>query len=145
MVMVRSTVPAVVARMYSSSAARKLRETAAATIEEARAAGTFKRERVITGPQQALITVASESKPVLNFCANNYLGLSNHPAVLQRAKEAIDTHGMGLSSVRFICGTQDLHKSVRLAPASDHSRPTSSSGMSARVDVRDGVCSSRPR
>ncbi len=77
-------------------------------IEEA---GLFKRERIITSPQSAEITIAGGQK-VLNFCANNYLGLSSHPRVLQAAKAAIDTHGFGMSSVRFICGTQDIHKTL---------------------------------
>jgi glycine C-acetyltransferase len=78
------------------------------SIEEA---GLFKRERIITSPQSAEITIAG-GKQVLNFCANNYLGLSSHPRVVQAAKEAIDTHGFGMSSVRFICGTQDIHKEL---------------------------------
>lgn len=77
------------------------------TIEEN---GIFKRERVITSPQGAEITVNGET--VLNFCANNYLGLSSHPEVIQAAKDALDTHGFGMSSVRFICGTQDIHKEL---------------------------------
>ena len=72
--------------------------------------GLFKRERVITSPQGAEITV--NGKTVLNFCANNYLGLSSHPEVIQAAKDALDTHGFGMSSVRFICGTQDIHKTL---------------------------------
>jgi glycine C-acetyltransferase len=78
------------------------------SIEEA---GLFKKERIITSPQAAEITIAG-GKQVLNFCANNYLGLSSHPRVVQAAKEAIDTHGFGMSSVRFICGTQDIHKEL---------------------------------
>jgi len=78
------------------------------SIEEA---GLFKRERIITSPQSAEITITG-GKQVLNFCANNYLGLSSHPRVVQAAKEAIDTHGFGMSSVRFICGTQDIHKEL---------------------------------
>lgn len=78
------------------------------SIEEA---GLFKRERIITSPQAAQITI-SGGEQVLNFCANNYLGLSSHPRVVQAAKEAIDTHGFGMSSVRFICGTQDIHKEL---------------------------------
>ena len=77
-----------------------------ASIEEA---GLFKRERIIASPQDALIRLADGSQ-VLNFCANNYLGLSSHPDVLRAAHNALDTHGFGMSSVRFICGTQDLHK-----------------------------------
>jgi glycine C-acetyltransferase len=74
-------------------------------------AGLFKRERIITTPQDAVIRT-TEGGEVLNFCANNYLGLSSHPMVLQAAKSAIDTHGFGMSSVRFICGTQDIHKTL---------------------------------
>ncbi|HQK39350.1 MAG TPA: glycine C-acetyltransferase [Flavobacterium alvei] len=72
--------------------------------------GIFKRERIITSPQGAEITVNGET--VLNFCANNYLGLSSHPEVIQAAKDTMDTHGFGMSSVRFICGTQDIHKTL---------------------------------
>lgn len=72
-------------------------------------AGLFKHERIITSSQSAEITIAGGQK-VLNFCANNYLGLSSHPSILNAAKAAIDSHGFGLSSVRFICGTQDIHK-----------------------------------
>jgi glycine C-acetyltransferase len=72
--------------------------------------GIFKRERIITSPQGAEITV--NGKTVLNFCANNYLGLSSHPEVIQAAKDAMDSHGFGMSSVRFICGTQDIHKTL---------------------------------
>ncbi len=78
------------------------------TIEEA---GLYKKERIITGPQSAEINT-KEAGDVLNFCANNYLGLSSHPSVIEAAKEAIDTHGFGMSSVRFICGTQDIHKEL---------------------------------
>ena len=78
------------------------------TIEEN---GIFKKERIITSPQGAEITI-STGETVLNFCANNYLGLSSHPEVIQAAKDAMDTHGFGMSSVRFICGTQDIHKTL---------------------------------
>ena len=78
-------------------------------LEGIKEAGLFKNERIITSPQAAEITIAGV-KEVLNFCANNYLGLSSHPKVIEAAKAAIDTHGFGLSSVRFICGTQDIHK-----------------------------------
>src|SRR5581483_10363155 len=74
-------------------------------------AGTYKRERVIITPQGATIRVA-DGKPVLNFCANNYLGLAQHPEVLAAAKEALDTWGYGMASVRFICGTQSVHKQL---------------------------------
>jgi len=72
--------------------------------------GLYKKERIITSPQGAEITVNNET--VLNFCANNYLGLSSHPEVVQAAKDTLDTHGFGMSSVRFICGTQDIHKTL---------------------------------
>ncbi len=73
--------------------------------------GLFKEERIITGPQKAVIKI-STGQEVINFCANNYLGLSSHPEVIQAAKDTMDTHGFGMSSVRFICGTQDIHKEL---------------------------------
>jgi glycine C-acetyltransferase len=73
--------------------------------------GLFKKERIITSPQGAEISI-STGETVLNFCANNYLGLSSHPEVVQAAKDALDSHGFGMSSVRFICGTQDIHKAL---------------------------------
>ena len=73
-----------------------------------KAAGLYKEERIITTPQGAEIKTA-DGKEVINFCANNYLGLSSHPKVIEAAKKAIDSHGFGMSSVRFICGTQDIH------------------------------------
>ncbi|MBK7852650.1 MAG: glycine C-acetyltransferase [Bacteroidetes bacterium] len=79
-------------------------------LEEIKSAGLFKTERIITTPQGADIT--ANGKQVINFCANNYLGLSSHPKVIEAAKKAIDTHGYGMSSVRFICGTQDIHKEL---------------------------------
>ncbi|HIK62863.1 MAG TPA: glycine C-acetyltransferase [Flavobacteriales bacterium] len=79
-----------------------------ANIEDA---GLYKKERIITNPQGASIRV-STGEEVLNFCANNYLGLSSHPDVIKAAKDALDTHGYGMSSVRFICGTQDIHKNL---------------------------------
>ena len=80
-------------------------------LAEIRDAGLYKEERIITTPQSAAITT-SDDREVLNFCANNYLGLSSHPEVLQAGIDAIKTHGFGLSSVRFICGTQDIHKEL---------------------------------
>jgi glycine C-acetyltransferase len=80
-------------------------------IEAIKEAGLFKKERIITSAQAAEITIQG-GQQVLNFCANNYLGLSSHPKVIEAAKAAIDTHGFGLSSVRFICGTQDIHKTL---------------------------------
>ncbi|SHO60531.1 glycine C-acetyltransferase [Algoriphagus zhangzhouensis] len=82
-----------------------------AEIQSIKDAGLFKNERVITSPQAAEITITG-GKKVLNFCANNYLGLSSHPKVIEAAKAAIDSHGFGMSSVRFICGTQDIHKEL---------------------------------
>ncbi len=80
-------------------------------LDAIRAQGLFKSERVITSPQSAEITLA-DGRTVLNFCANNYLGLADHPDLIQAAKDALDTHGFGMASVRFICGTQDLHKQL---------------------------------
>ena len=80
-------------------------------IEGIKEAGLYKKERIITSAQGAEITIQG-GQQVLNFCANNYLGLSSHPKVIEAAKAAIDTHGFGLSSVRFICGTQDIHKTL---------------------------------
>lgn len=80
-------------------------------LEEIKEAGLYKSERIITSPQGADIRL-NDGKEVVNFCANNYLGLSSHPKVIEAAKKAIDTHGYGMSSVRFICGTQDIHKEL---------------------------------
>jgi glycine C-acetyltransferase len=85
-------------------------------LSDIREAGLYKNERVIVSPQGALIRVG-DGKEVLNFCANNYLGLSNNPELISAAKNALDTHGYGVSSVRFICGTQDLHKQLEAAIA----------------------------
>jgi glycine C-acetyltransferase len=79
-------------------------------LQEIKDAGLYKQERVITSPQAA--DIVANGKEVINFCANNYLGLSSHPDVVAAAKHAIDTHGFGMSSVRFICGTQDVHKEL---------------------------------
>ncbi|TAL73944.1 MAG: glycine C-acetyltransferase [Rhodanobacter sp.] len=83
----------------------------ASELDAIREQGLFKAERVIVSPQSSEITLA-DGRKVLNFCANNYLGLADHPAVIQAAKEALDSHGFGMASVRFICGTQDLHKTL---------------------------------
>src|SRR5574343_533016 len=82
-----------------------------AELAEIEKAGLYKRERIIITPQGADIKV-NDGKSVINFCANNYLGLSSHPRVTEAAKNAIDSHGFGMSSVRFICGTQDIHKEL---------------------------------
>ena len=80
-------------------------------LEDIKANGLFKKERIITSPQDAVITI-STGEEVINFCANNYLGLSSNKEVIEAAKNAMDTHGFGMSSVRFICGTQDIHKEL---------------------------------
>jgi glycine C-acetyltransferase len=84
------------------------------TLEEIKSQGLFKTERVITTPQEAHIGIIGGQR-VLNMCANNYLGLADHPALIAAAKEALDTHGFGMASVRFICGTQDIHKELEAA------------------------------
>ncbi|MCM4154926.1 glycine C-acetyltransferase [Gramella sp. AN32] len=89
----------------------KIREHLANEIEEIKEAGLYKKERIITSPQDAVIKI-STGEEVINFCANNYLGLSSHPQVVQAAKDTLDSHGFGMSSVRFICGTQDIHKEL---------------------------------
>ncbi len=89
----------------------KIKEHLQREINGIREAGLYKNERIITSPQDAKITI-STGEEVLNFCANNYLGLSNHPELIKAAKDALDSHGFGMSSVRFICGTQDLHKTL---------------------------------
>jgi glycine C-acetyltransferase len=88
-------------------------QTELTTIEQA---GLYKNERIIVSPQGAVIRVA-DGKEVLNFCANNYLGLSNNPSLIEAAKKGLDTHGYGVSSVRFICGTQDIHKQLEASIA----------------------------
>ncbi len=97
----------------------KFTQRIAGEVEEIRTSGLYKSERIINSPQGAEIEVnarpddpVGQGKTVLNFCANNYLGLSSHPDVIKAAHEAIDSHGYGMSSVRFICGTQDIHKEL---------------------------------
>lgn len=92
--------------MYST-----LKEKLEKELAEIKEAGLFKNERIITTPQGAVIRT-SDGREVINFCANNYLGLSAHPKVIEAAKATIDSHGFGMSSVRFICGTQDIHKTL---------------------------------
>ncbi len=89
----------------------KLQQHLQDELKQIEEAGLFKRERIITSPQDARITI-STGEEVLNFCSNNYLGLSSHPRVLEAAKATLDSHGFGMSSVRFICGTQDIHKTL---------------------------------
>src|SRR5438046_9249124 len=88
-----------------------MKQHLARQLDEIRAAGTYKQERVITSPQDARIRVG-DGQPVLNLCANHYLGLAHQPAVVEAAHEALDQWGYGLSSVRFICGTQSIHKQL---------------------------------
>jgi glycine C-acetyltransferase len=97
----------------------QVKETLREELQSIREAGLFKTERVIAGPQDAAITL-SDGSEVINFCANNYLGLSNHPEVIQAAKDALDSQGFGMSSVRFICGTQDIHKELEQKIAQFH-------------------------
>ena len=92
--------------MYGS-----IQEHLQSEIHDIKEAGLYKEERIITSAQEAVIKIDT-GEEVINFCANNYLGLSNHPEVIQAAKDAMDTHGFGMSSVRFICGTQDIHKEL---------------------------------
>jgi len=89
----------------------KLKQHLQKELQDIKEAGLYKHERIISSPQGAEITLNS-GETVLNFCANNYLGLSSHPEVIQAAKDTLDTHGFGMSSVRFICGTQDIHKTL---------------------------------
>src|SRR5213079_3695369 len=84
------------------------------SLEEIKSQGLYKTERIITTPQDAHISVA-DGRRVLNMCANNYLGLADHPVLIAAAKKALDTHGFGMASVRFICGTQDIHKQLESA------------------------------
>ena len=107
-------------RWSSASAAAELNQHLQAQMDEMKDAGTFKVERVITSPQSANITVQERPDAVINLCANNYLGLSNDPELVQVAKDTLDSHGFGLSSVRFICGTQDIHKQLEALIAEFH-------------------------
>ena len=91
----------------------KMKEFLTKELAGIKEAGLYKNERIITTPQKADIKV-NAGEEVLNFCANNYLGLSNNQRLIQAAKDAMDSHGFGMSSVRFICGTQDLHKQLKL-------------------------------
>ena len=89
----------------------KIKDHLQAELHQIKEDGLYKKERIITSPQDAVITI-STGEQVINFCSNNYLGLSSHPDVIQAAKDAMDSHGFGMSSVRFICGTQDIHKTL---------------------------------
>lgn len=114
----------------------KIKEHLQAEIAATKEAGLFKNERIITSAQQAEIQVGG--KTVLNFCANNYLGLSNNARLIQAAKTAMDTHGFGMSSVRFICGTQDIHKELEAA-ISDYFGTEDTILYAACFDANGGV------
>lgn len=115
----------------------KMKPVLVKELDSIREAGLFKKERIITTPQGARIKT-SQGNEVLNFCANNYLGLSSHPRVIEAAKRAIDTHGYGLSSVRFICGTQDMHKELE-AKISEFLHTEDTILYAAAFDANGGV------
>ncbi|PQJ77218.1 glycine C-acetyltransferase [Polaribacter glomeratus] len=115
----------------------KIKDTLNKEIQELKDAGLYKSERIITSAQDAVIKI-STGQEVINFCANNYLGLSNHPAVIQAAKDTMDTHGFGVSSVRFICGTQDIHKKLEQKIASFY-RTEDTILYAAAFDANGGV------
>jgi glycine C-acetyltransferase len=104
------------------AAAAHLEIQLANALEDMKDQGTYKVERVITTPQTSSISVEESDTSVINFCANNYLGLSNHPDLIEAAKDALDSHGFGLSSVRFICGTQDIHKELEKVISEYHGK-----------------------
>ena len=114
----------------------KMKEHLCQTLAEIKEAGLYKNERLIESPQQAQIQVAG--KEVLNFCANNYLGLSNHPRLIEAAKKALDSRGFGMSSVRFICGTADIHK-VLEAEISEYFKTEDTILYAACFDANGGV------
>ena len=114
----------------------KMKEHLCQTITEIKEAGLYKNERLIESPQQAAIQVAG--KEVLNFCANNYLGLSNHPRLIKAAKEMMDKRGFGMSSVRFICGTADIHKELE-AKISEFFKTEDTILYAACFDANGGV------
>jgi glycine C-acetyltransferase len=118
--------------MYS-----RIKEKLQTELQEIREAGLYKTERIITSSQDAVIRI-STGEEVINFCANNYLGLSNHPDVIQAAKDTLDTHGFGMSSVRFICGTQDIHKELEQRIASFY-RTEDTILYAAAFDANGGV------
>ena len=115
----------------------KMKDFLANELSEIKSAGLYKNERIITTPQKADIKVNAGSD-VLNFCANNYLGLSDHPRLIQAAKDAMDSHGFGMSSVRFICGTQDIHKQLEAA-ISDYFQTEDTILYAACFDANGGV------
>ena len=114
----------------------KFKEHLSKTLSEIKEAGLYKEERLIESPQKAAVTVAG--KEVLNFCAKNYLGLSNHPRLIEGAKKMMDARGYGMSSVRFICGTQDIHKELEAAIA-DYFQTEDTILYAACFDANGGV------
>ena len=115
----------------------KIKEHLQNELEAIKEAGLYKSERIITTSQDAVIKVSS-GEEVLNFCANNYLGLSNNQKVIQAAKDTLDSHGLGMSSVRFICGTQDIHKELE-AKIADFYRTEDTILYAAAFDANGGV------
>ncbi|NNM22831.1 MAG: glycine C-acetyltransferase [Flavobacteriaceae bacterium] len=115
----------------------KIKDHLQQELQEIKDAGLFKKERIITSPQDAEITISTGEK-VINFCANNYLGLSSNKEVIQAAKDALDTHGFGMSSVRFICGTQDIHKELEQKIA-DYYQTEDTILYAAAFDANGGV------
>ncbi len=115
----------------------KIKENLQQELESIKEAGLYKKERVITSPQDAVIKI-STGEEVINFCANNYLGLSAHPEVIKAAKDTLDSHGFGMSSVRFICGTQDIHKELE-AKIADFYQTEDTILYAAAFDANGGV------
>lgn len=115
----------------------KIKEHLQAELAQIKEDGLYKSERIITSPQDAVIKI-STGEEVVNFCSNNYLGLSSHPVVIQAAKDAMDTHGFGMSSVRFICGTQDIHKELEQKVA-DFYKTEDTILYAAAFDANGGV------
>jgi len=115
----------------------KIKDHLQAELEQIKEDGLYKEERIIVSPQDAVIKI-STGQEVINFCANNYLGLSSHPEVIQAAKDTLDTHGFGMSSVRFICGTQDIHKELE-AKIADFYQTEDTILYAAAFDANGGV------
>ena len=107
-------------RKFYSKASQNLKKICENTLNDIKSAGTFKKEKQITSPQAVDIIV--NDKRMLNFCSNNYLGLSNNKEIVEEAKKALDNRGFGMSSVRFICGTQDIHKQLESTISKFHSK-----------------------
>lgn len=115
----------------------KIKEHLQKELEDIKESGLFKKERVIVSPQDAVIKI-STGEEVINFCSNNYLGLSSHPGVIEAAKDTLDSHGFGMSSVRFICGTQDIHKELE-AKIAEYYHTEDTILYAAAFDANGGV------